>query len=193
MRFFTEMLHFTQKLTPKWNQMMSFGSYFSEKVRNRGPLILNNPPMVLLYFWGSTHPKRHQKPSKNMTVKQHWRQHNKNTHFSGKCSKNDLQMAPKTWLYIGGERLGALLGHLWRPKPFFNTKSVAKVLQKWPQGSKSDPKRDPKVIKTCPRPPRTANYSKNTSKGIQKCKKYQICSEVGKMCLQAKIYWGLCK
>ena len=68
-----------------------------------------------------------------------------------KYLKHDLKMPPKTWLYFGDGRLGALLGHLWQPSPFFNTKSVAKVLQKWPQGRQSAPKVLPKYPKRAPK------------------------------------------
>ena len=40
-----------------------------------------------------------------------------------------------------------LLGHLWRPSLIFDTKNASKVLQKWTQGCKSDPKRVPKLSK----------------------------------------------
>ena len=51
--------------------------------------------------------------------------------------QNDSQKLSKWVPLFPGWRL---LGALWRPNPLFDTKGIAKVLQKWPQGCKSDPK-----------------------------------------------------
>ena len=41
-------------------------------------------------------------------------------------------------------------------------------------------------------PPGAATYSKNIFKGIKKCNKYQICSDVVKICLKSHICLRLC-
>ena len=52
--------------------------------------------------------------------------------FTDNC-ENELQNEPpKVTLFRGW----ALLGHLWHSDAFLNAKNVAKVLQKWFQGTK---------------------------------------------------------
>ena len=41
-----------------------------------------------------------------MSVKQHEKKHHENTHFLRKCSKSDLKMLPKMWLFIGENHNG---------------------------------------------------------------------------------------
>ena len=74
------------------------------------------------------------------------------------CEKTELQKVSKRVREFRGKRL---LGHLWIPSLFFDSKSEStaapkwsqgpkksfKVLQKWTQGCKSDPKRVPKLSK----------------------------------------------
>ena len=62
--------------------------------------------------------------------------------------KKSSKRSPNGWVYFGGERPGALLGHLWGPSPFLNTENEPKV------------------------PPGAANYSKSDPKEAQKCKKW---------------------
>ena len=61
-----------------------------------------------------------------------------------KCLKNDLPNVSKWVTLFWWWRL---LGHLWRPTLIFDTKNASKVLQKWTQGCKSDPKRMPQLSK----------------------------------------------
>ena len=122
--------------------------------------------MFLLYFTGSTcsqnqenHTKHTPKNTYVFTTRSKWEKSQKPSNITSK-------MAPKMWGRNGGGRLGALLGHLWRPNPFFNTKSVAKVLQKWPQGCKSEPK----VLQKWPQGRKI--YSK---RGAEVAKVHQTC------------------
>ena len=68
------------------------------------------------------------------------------------------------WGYFGAGRLGALLGHLWRHSVFLTPTNVDKVLQKWPQGFKIDPKSIPQEV---PCPQNASKLYKILQKGFQ--------------------------
>ena len=76
------------------------------------------------------------------------------TFLMKKCKnirKRGPKRCPKGWGDFRGGGLGGALDGLWRPNLFLNTKSMPKVLQKWPPGCKSDYKMLQKW------PPRSSN------------------------------------
>ena len=77
------------------------------------------------------------------------------------------KMVPKTWGRNGAGRFGALLGHLWRPSPFFYHQVVPKAYQnapkvtpRWPKWLQMDPPSDKSASKI------VLNLSKNSKAPI---------------------------
>ena len=83
---------------------------------------------------------------------------------SGNVRKMTSKRFPNACLYFGGERPGALLGHLWRPSPFLNTTNEPKVPPKCPQELQITPKVTPKTPKSAKNDFKSAPESRNGPK-----------------------------
>jgi len=147
--FFTQTSHFWQKMSPKSTQFRLFRDPFLRKSTKTVKCVWTAQAWTDC-IWahpveGSLRPKKHEKKLTLTT----------NTYFYTKYTKYRETRLQKVSKWMREFWWWRLLGHLWRPNLFFDTKNASKVLQKWSQGCKMDPQVLQKLPQGCKMDPKT--------------------------------------
>ena len=132
--FFTQNCDCGRKTVPKWNQNEVIWSLiFRKNAKTKKCVSTAQARADCMWAHPMERPGRPQNQRKNITYFR--------TYFFNQimqeCEKKGSQKGPKRVSIFPGWRPWGRLG---RPNLFLNTKSMPKVLQKWPPGCKSDHK-----------------------------------------------------
>ena len=132
--FFTQNCDCWQKPVPKWSQNeVMWSLFFRKNAKTKKCVSTAQACADCMWAHPMERPGRPQNQRKNMTYFRTY-------FFNQKMQEYDKKRSQKVSKRVTGFRGWRPWGRLGRPNLFLNTKSMPKVLQKWPPGCKSDPK-----------------------------------------------------